>query len=156
MNHGCCHGGREWQLGGLHRGSIVGDELSVSRDCSIREQGKCPREQGTLIFPQKSWRQTFARVGGGGVGVGPGLFPLLLICTFPCPAGYGNLAPSTEAGQVFCVFYALMGIPLNVVFLNHLGTGLRAHLTTLDRWEDHPRHSQVRQRPPSPPGPEDR
>ncbi|KAM7321696.1 hypothetical protein ACRRTK_019788 [Alexandromys fortis] len=57
--------------------------------------------------------------------------------------GYGNLAPSTEAGQVFCVFYALMGIPLNVVFLNHLGTGLRAHLTTLDRWEDHPRHSQV-------------
>ncbi|EDL86211.1 rCG41914, isoform CRA_a [Rattus norvegicus] len=46
--------------------------------------------------------------------------------------GYGNLAPSTEAGQVFCVFYALMGIPLNVVFLNHLGTGLRAHLTTLD------------------------
>lgn len=73
------------------------------------------------------------------------------ICTLPCPAGYGNLAPSTEAGQVFCVFYALMGIPLNVVFLNHLGTGLRAHLTTLDRWEDHPRHSQVRHRPPSPP-----
>ncbi|KAH0520021.1 Potassium channel subfamily K member 16 [Microtus ochrogaster] len=59
--------------------------------------------------------------------------------------GYGNLAPSTEAGQVFCVFYALMGIPLNVVFLNHLGTGLRAHLTTLDRWEDHPRHSQALQ-----------
>ncbi|XP_031217466.1 potassium channel subfamily K member 16-like isoform X3 [Mastomys coucha] len=58
--------------------------------------------------------------------------------------GYGNLAPSTEAGQIFCVFYALMGIPLNVVFLNHLGTGLRAHLTTLDRWEDHPRHSQPR------------
>ncbi|OBS59754.1 hypothetical protein A6R68_09117 [Neotoma lepida] len=58
-------------------------------------------------------------------------------------SSYGNLAPSTEAGQVFCVFYALMGIPLNVVFLNHLGTGLRAHLTTLDRWEDHPRHSQV-------------
>ncbi|XP_005083625.1 potassium channel subfamily K member 16 [Mesocricetus auratus] len=59
--------------------------------------------------------------------------------------GYGNLAPSTEAGQVFCVFYALMGIPLNVVFLNHLGTGLRAHLTTLDRWEGHPRHSQLLQ-----------
>ncbi|XP_031217464.1 potassium channel subfamily K member 16-like isoform X1 [Mastomys coucha] len=59
--------------------------------------------------------------------------------------GYGNLAPSTEAGQIFCVFYALMGIPLNVVFLNHLGTGLRAHLTTLDRWEDHPRHSQLLQ-----------
>nr|KAF6462084.1 potassium two pore domain channel subfamily K member 16 [Molossus molossus] len=59
--------------------------------------------------------------------------------------GYGNLAPSTEAGQVFCVFYALVGIPLNVVFLNHLGTGLRGHLTTLERWEDQPRRSQLLQ-----------
>ncbi|XP_021498615.1 potassium channel subfamily K member 16-like [Meriones unguiculatus] len=57
--------------------------------------------------------------------------------------GYGNLAP--RAGQVFCVFYALMGIPLNLVFLNHLGTGLRAHLATLNRWEDHSRHSQFLQ-----------
>ncbi|KAK2113663.1 hypothetical protein P7K49_007929 [Saguinus oedipus] len=57
--------------------------------------------------------------------------------------GYGNLAPSTEAGQVFCVFYALLGIPLNVIFLNHLGTGLRAHLATIERWEDQPRRSQL-------------
>lgn len=70
----------------------------------------------------------------------------------PPSAGYGNLAPSTEAGQVFCVFYALVGIPLNVVFLNHLGTGLRAHLTALERWEDQPRRSQVGPLPPhSPP-----
>ncbi|XP_045699873.1 potassium channel subfamily K member 16 [Phyllostomus hastatus] len=59
--------------------------------------------------------------------------------------GYGNLAPSTEAGQVFCVFYALVGIPLNVIFLNHLGTGLRGHLTTLERWEDQPRRFQLLQ-----------
>ncbi|KFO23169.1 Potassium channel subfamily K member 16 [Fukomys damarensis] len=57
--------------------------------------------------------------------------------------GYGNLAPSTEAGQVFCVFFAMVGIPLNVVFLNHLGTGLRAHLATLERWEEQPRCSQA-------------
>nr|XP_012319720.1 potassium channel subfamily K member 16 isoform X1 [Aotus nancymaae] len=57
--------------------------------------------------------------------------------------GYGNLAPSTEAGQVFCVFYALLGIPLNVIFLNHLGTGLRAHLAPIERWEDQPRRSQL-------------
>ncbi|XP_010603679.2 potassium channel subfamily K member 16 [Fukomys damarensis] len=59
--------------------------------------------------------------------------------------GYGNLAPSTEAGQVFCVFFAMVGIPLNVVFLNHLGTGLRAHLATLERWEEQPRCSQLLQ-----------
>ncbi|KAM8777759.1 potassium channel subfamily K member 16 [Rhynchonycteris naso] len=57
--------------------------------------------------------------------------------------GYGNLAPSTKAGQVFCVFYALVGIPLNVVFLNHLGTGLRGHVATLERWGDQPRRSQI-------------
>uniref|UniRef100_F7D3F6 2P domain potassium channel Talk-1 n=1 Tax=Equus caballus TaxID=9796 RepID=F7D3F6_HORSE len=59
--------------------------------------------------------------------------------------GYGNLAPSTEAGQVFCVFYALVGIPLNVVFLNHLGRGLRAHLATLEGWEDQSKRSQILQ-----------
>ncbi|VFV17966.1 potassium channel subfamily k member 16 [Lynx pardinus] len=59
--------------------------------------------------------------------------------------GYGNLAPSTEAGQVFCVFYALVGIPLNVVFLNHLGAGLHAHLAALERWEEQPRRSQLLQ-----------
>ncbi|KAM5256360.1 potassium channel subfamily K member 16 [Ctenodactylus gundi] len=59
--------------------------------------------------------------------------------------GYGNLAPSTDAGQVFCVFYALVGIPLNVIFLNHLGTGLRTHLAALERWEDQPRRSQLLQ-----------
>ncbi|XP_032266064.1 potassium channel subfamily K member 16 isoform X1 [Phoca vitulina] len=59
--------------------------------------------------------------------------------------GYGNLAPSTEAGQVFCVFYALVGIPLNVVFLNHLGAGLHGHLATLERWEEQPRRSQLLQ-----------
>lgn len=71
------------------------------------------------------------------------LRPLFPTFAHSFPAGYGNLAPSTQAGQVFCVFYALVGIPLNVVFLNHLGTGLRGHLTTLERWEDQARRSQV-------------
>ncbi|XP_013912017.1 PREDICTED: potassium channel subfamily K member 16 [Thamnophis sirtalis] len=48
--------------------------------------------------------------------------------------GYGNLAPSTVAGQVFCVFYALFGVPLNLAFLNRLGKGLSTHLIDLDRW----------------------
>nr|XP_020464233.1 potassium channel subfamily K member 17-like [Monopterus albus] len=35
--------------------------------------------------------------------------------------GYGNLCPTTSAGQIFCVFFALFGIPLNVVVLNRVG-----------------------------------
>ncbi|XP_077198088.1 potassium channel subfamily K member 17 [Paroedura picta] len=35
--------------------------------------------------------------------------------------GYGNLSPSTVVAQVFCIFFALFGIPLNLVLLNRIG-----------------------------------
>uniref|UniRef100_A0A8D2ISX6 Potassium two pore domain channel subfamily K member 17 n=1 Tax=Varanus komodoensis TaxID=61221 RepID=A0A8D2ISX6_VARKO len=35
--------------------------------------------------------------------------------------GYGNLSPSTVASQVLCIFFALFGIPLNLVVLNRIG-----------------------------------
>ncbi|TKS86169.1 Potassium channel subfamily K member 16 2P domain potassium channel [Collichthys lucidus] len=35
--------------------------------------------------------------------------------------GYGNISPSSTAGQIFCVFFALFGIPLNMVVLNRVG-----------------------------------
>lgn len=35
--------------------------------------------------------------------------------------GYGNMSPRTTAGQIFCVFFALFGIPLNMVVLNRVG-----------------------------------
>ncbi|XP_018616715.2 potassium channel subfamily K member 17-like [Scleropages formosus] len=35
--------------------------------------------------------------------------------------GYGNMSPSSTYGQIFCVFFALFGIPLNVVVLNKVG-----------------------------------
>lgn len=31
------------------------------------------------------------------------------------------MSPSSTAGQIFCVFFALFGIPLNVVVLNRVG-----------------------------------
>lgn len=37
------------------------------------------------------------------------------------PSGYGNLSPHTMAARLFCIFFALVGIPLNLVVLNHLG-----------------------------------
>ncbi|MBN3299079.1 KCNKG protein, partial [Amia calva] len=35
--------------------------------------------------------------------------------------GYGNMSPSTVSGQIFCVLFALFGIPLNLVVLNRIG-----------------------------------
>ncbi|KFU93137.1 Potassium channel subfamily K member 16, partial [Chaetura pelagica] len=35
--------------------------------------------------------------------------------------GYGTLRPKTTGGQIFCVFFALFGIPLNIVFLHRVG-----------------------------------
>ncbi|XP_025909558.1 potassium channel subfamily K member 16-like [Nothoprocta perdicaria] len=34
--------------------------------------------------------------------------------------GYGTLRPKTAGGQIFCVFFALFGIPLNIVFLHRV------------------------------------
>uniref|UniRef100_A0AAY4EMS9 Potassium channel domain-containing protein n=1 Tax=Denticeps clupeoides TaxID=299321 RepID=A0AAY4EMS9_9TELE len=43
--------------------------------------------------------------------------------------GYGNISPQTEWGKVFCIFYALVGIPMFGFLLagvgDHLGTVLR-------------------------------
>ncbi|OCT79547.1 potassium channel subfamily K member 16 [Xenopus laevis] len=55
--------------------------------------------------------------------------------------GYGNLYPSTVAGQVFCVFYALFGIPLNLAFLNLIGKSLNTNLMALGRSAQLPRGS---------------
>ncbi|XP_053315418.1 potassium channel subfamily K member 17 [Spea bombifrons] len=35
--------------------------------------------------------------------------------------GYGNISPTTVGGRVFCVFFALFGIPLNLILLNRIG-----------------------------------
>ncbi|XP_030075815.1 potassium channel subfamily K member 4 [Microcaecilia unicolor] len=43
--------------------------------------------------------------------------------------GYGNVAPKTDGGRLFCIFYALVGIPLFGILLagvgDHLGSSLR-------------------------------
>lgn len=36
--------------------------------------------------------------------------------------GYGNVAPKTEPGRVFCILYGLCGIPLCLVWISQLGS----------------------------------
>ncbi|XP_043930389.1 potassium channel subfamily K member 16-like [Protopterus annectens] len=47
--------------------------------------------------------------------------------------GYGNRAPTTESGQIFCVFFALFGIPMNLIILNNVGKHLSSLATKLGK-----------------------
>ena len=49
-------------------------------------------------------------------------------------AGFGHLAPSTTFGRLFCMIYALMGIPLSLVVVSHLGRHL---YQVSQRWFSH-------------------
>lgn len=40
----------------------------------------------------------------------------------PWPLGYGNVAPKTGGGQVFCILYGLCGIPLCLTWISEVGT----------------------------------
>ncbi|XP_044292912.1 potassium channel subfamily K member 16-like [Varanus komodoensis] len=48
--------------------------------------------------------------------------------------GYGNVSPKTAAGQIFCVFFALFGIPLNIVFLHRIGKILSTLCERFAKW----------------------
>uniref|UniRef100_A0A4W5R9H9 Potassium channel subfamily K member 4 n=1 Tax=Hucho hucho TaxID=62062 RepID=A0A4W5R9H9_9TELE len=59
--------------------------------------------------------------------------------------GFGNISPKTEWGQLFCIFYALVGIPLFGILLagvgDHLGTGLRKAILKIEfilKWKVSP------------------
>nr|XP_008272975.3 potassium channel subfamily K member 15 [Oryctolagus cuniculus] len=42
--------------------------------------------------------------------------------------GYGHAAPGTDSGKVFCMFYALLGIPLTLVTFQSLGEWLNTQV----------------------------
>nr|XP_033483709.1 potassium channel subfamily K member 9-like [Epinephelus lanceolatus] len=56
-------------------------------------------------------------------------FALTVITTI----GYGHAAPRTDAGKVFCMFYALLGIPLTLVMFQSLGERINTFVRYLLR-----------------------
>ncbi|XP_059372741.1 potassium channel subfamily K member 4 [Carassius carassius] len=50
--------------------------------------------------------------------------------------GFGNVSPKTKGGQLFCIFYALVGIPMFGILLagvgDHLGTLLRRAVAKIE------------------------
>ncbi|XP_068995846.1 potassium channel subfamily K member 5-like [Embiotoca jacksoni] len=47
-----------------------------------------------------------------------GIFAATIVTTI----GYGNVAPKTKGGRVFCILYGLCGIPLCLVWISELGS----------------------------------
>ncbi|MGH0131030.1 UNVERIFIED_CONTAM: hypothetical protein FKN15_022225 [Acipenser sinensis] len=70
----------------------------------FNNQQTSPEKPGNRLYegPATSWKSE-------GHHIGP-----------PCH-GYGHAAPSTNGGKVFCMFYALLGIPLTLVMFQSLG-----------------------------------
>lgn len=58
------------------------------------------------------------------------------ITSDPAYSGFGNISPKSEGGQLFCIFYALVGIPMFGILLagvgDHLGTGLRKTVAKIE------------------------
>ncbi|XP_015257392.1 PREDICTED: potassium channel subfamily K member 5-like [Cyprinodon variegatus] len=47
---------------------------------------------------------------------------VIFAATIVTTIGYGNVAPKTEGGRVFCILYGLCGIPLCLVWISTLGS----------------------------------
>ncbi|MED6283994.1 hypothetical protein CHARACLAT_014808 [Characodon lateralis] len=51
--------------------------------------------------------------------------------------GYGNISPKSNGGKLFCIFYALVGIPMFGILLagvgDHLGTALRNTVAKIEK-----------------------
>ena len=46
-------------------------------------------------------------------------------------AGYGHVSPGTDAGRLFCMFFAIVGIPLNILTLKTIGEGINVIISKL-------------------------
>jgi hypothetical protein len=55
------------------------------------------------------------------------VFAYTLITTI----GYGNVAPETVAGRVFCLFYGLVGVPLALLTIADIGMFLNKSIHQL-------------------------
>ncbi|KAK1896166.1 Potassium channel subfamily K member 5 [Dissostichus eleginoides] len=47
---------------------------------------------------------------------------VIFAATIVTTIGYGNVAPKTQGGRVFCILYGLCGIPLCLVWISQLGS----------------------------------
>ncbi|NXA23086.1 KCNK9 protein, partial [Ibidorhyncha struthersii] len=101
-------------------GAAVFDALES--DNEMREEEKLKAEEirlkGKYNITSEDYRQLELVIMQGTV-----VITCLADCfvfSFPLP-GYGHAAPGTDAGKAFCMFYAVLGIPLTLVMFQSLG-----------------------------------
>lgn len=61
------------------------------------------------------------------------LLYMILKTIFYFILGYGTIAPKTAGGQIFCMCYALFGIPLNIILLSQIGKRLSCWFESLGK-----------------------
>ncbi|XP_029448787.1 potassium channel subfamily K member 17 [Rhinatrema bivittatum] len=85
--------------------------------------GMEPAELSAFIKEIIEAYKTGISLKGNGTALGKWKFAgsFFFCVTAVTTIGYGNLSPSTTNGQIFCIFYALVGIPLNLFLLNRIG-----------------------------------
>ena len=68
-----------------------------------------------------------------------------LISSLPVFAGYGNIAPKTMAGRVFCILFAMIGMPFTLSVISDVSQICATLLTTV--WDKYkPVMIRIRQR----------
>ena len=61
-------------------------------------------------------------------------FDQMVLVSFLPFSGYGNLAPVTAGGRMFCIIYALIGIPLTLMLLAVVGNHIVHYLNEACAW----------------------
>uniref|UniRef100_A0A8C6SYB8 Potassium channel subfamily K member n=1 Tax=Neogobius melanostomus TaxID=47308 RepID=A0A8C6SYB8_9GOBI len=108
-------------------GAAVFDALESETESSRRRvlEQKCSEMKKKYRFSEDDYSEIERvvlqaephRAGRQWKFAGSFYFAITVITTI----GYGHAAPGTDAGKVFCMFYAVLGIPLTLVMFQSLG-----------------------------------
>ncbi|XP_042354093.1 potassium channel subfamily K member 9-like [Plectropomus leopardus] len=124
-------------------GAAVFDALESDSESSRKKalEQKLNELKKKYVFTEDDYRQIERvvllsephRAGSQWKFAGSFYFAITVITTI----GYGHAAPRTDAGKAFCMFYALLGIPLTLVMFQSLGERINTFVRYLLRRTKH-------------------
>ncbi|XP_022080754.1 TWiK family of potassium channels protein 7-like isoform X2 [Acanthaster planci] len=90
---------------------FYGDNKEEWLDQAIRSLNRLEKRTGTFVIPPRKRKIKWTFVGA-----------LFFSCTVISTIGYGNIAPVTIGGRVFCMIYAVFGIAMLLLVLASIGS----------------------------------